>query len=76
MHWARRAASRADWTAGKSKAMRTAMMAMTTRSSIRVNPGKVRRRGLVMDEDPTRKEGEDDARKNANHGANCATFAT
>ena len=38
MHWARRAASRADCTAGSSKAIRTAMMAITTRSSIRVNP--------------------------------------
>jgi hypothetical protein len=38
MHWARRAASRADWTAGKRSAMRTAMMAITTKSSIRVNP--------------------------------------
>src|SRR5262249_50799335 len=32
----RRAASRADCTAGSSKAIRTAMMAMTTSSSIRV----------------------------------------
>ena len=38
MHWIRRAASRAAWTAGKSKAIRTAMMAMTTRSSISVKP--------------------------------------
>jgi hypothetical protein len=37
-HWARRAASRADWTAGKSSAIKTAMMAITTNSSIRVNP--------------------------------------
>src|SRR3954468_3155972 len=37
-HWARRAASRADWTAGKSSAIRTAMMAMTTNSSISVKP--------------------------------------
>src|SRR4051794_8643211 len=36
MHWARRAASRAAWTAGSSRAIRTAMMAMTTRSSISV----------------------------------------
>ena len=33
-----RAASRAAWTAGKSRAIRTAMMAMTTNNSIRVNP--------------------------------------
>src|SRR5438552_734920 len=37
-HWARRAAARAAWTAGRSRAMRTAMMAMTTSSSISVNP--------------------------------------
>ena len=37
VHWMRRAASRAAWTAGKSNAISTAMMAMTTRSSIRVN---------------------------------------
>src|SRR6185312_7198008 len=36
VHWARRAASRADWTAGRSSAIRTAMIAITTRSSIRV----------------------------------------
>jgi hypothetical protein len=38
-HWARRAASRAACTAGKSKAIKTAMMAMTTSSSISVKPG-------------------------------------
>ena len=38
MHCERRAASRAAWTAGKSSAIRTAMMAMTTSSSISVNP--------------------------------------
>ena len=36
VHWARRAASRALWTAGKSKAIKTPMIAMTTSSSIRV----------------------------------------
>jgi len=41
MHWARRAASRADWTAGRSSAIRTAMMAITTRSSISVNPRRL-----------------------------------
>ena len=38
VHWMRRAASRADCTAGNSKAIKTAMMAITTRSSISVNP--------------------------------------
>jgi hypothetical protein len=38
VHWARRAASRADWTAGNSRAISTAMMAITTKSSINVNP--------------------------------------
>jgi len=43
MQWVRRAASRADWTAGKSRATRTPMMAITTRSSISVKP---RRRSI------------------------------
>ena len=38
MHWIRRAASRAACTAGKSKAINTAMIAITTKSSIKVNP--------------------------------------
>src|SRR6478752_1065323 len=38
MHWDRRAASRAACTAGRRSAIRTAMMAITTRSSISVNP--------------------------------------
>src|SRR5262249_60194193 len=42
VHWARRAASRADCTAGKSSAIRTAMMAMTTNSSINVKPRRWR----------------------------------
>src|SRR3954462_1787344 len=37
-HWIRLAAARADCTAGSNKAMRTAMIAMTTSSSIRVKP--------------------------------------
>src|SRR5262249_61497452 len=37
-HWARRAASRAACTAGSKRAIRTAMMAITTNSSISVNP--------------------------------------
>src|SRR4051794_41156488 len=45
VHCERRAASRADWTAGSSKEMRTAMMAITTSSSISVNP----RRFLMID---------------------------
>ena len=36
MHWARRAASRADCTAGSSSAIKTAMIAITTKSSIKV----------------------------------------
>ena len=39
-HWARAAASRTFWTAGSSKPMRVAMMAMTTRSSISVKARK------------------------------------
>ena len=38
MHWERRAASRADWTAGSRSDIRTAMMAITTSSSISVKP--------------------------------------
>ena len=38
VHCARRAASRAAWTAGKSKAIRTAMIEITTSNSISVNP--------------------------------------
>src|SRR5271166_567692 len=34
----RRAASRADWTAGSKRAINSAIMAMTTRSSISVKP--------------------------------------
>src|SRR5215210_7302776 len=37
-HWARRAASRAACTAGRSRAINTAMIAMTTSNSISVNP--------------------------------------
>jgi hypothetical protein len=40
LHDMRRAASRADWTAGRSKPTKTPMMAMTTRSSTKVNPAK------------------------------------
>src|SRR4051812_38635133 len=41
VHWIRRAASRADCTAGSSNEIRTAMIAMTTRSSIRVKPRRM-----------------------------------
>src|SRR4051794_23629543 len=37
-HCDRRAASRAAWTAGNSSAIRTAMIAITTRSSMSVKP--------------------------------------
>src|SRR5262245_26241330 len=47
-HWARRAASRAAWTAGSNRAIRTAMMAITTRSSIRVNPRPARVMGKLL----------------------------
>jgi hypothetical protein len=46
VHCARRAASRADWTAGKSNAIKTAMIAITTRSSINVKPDAVDRSRL------------------------------
>src|SRR5690242_4451589 len=46
VHWARRAASRADCTAGSSRAISTAMMAITTSSSISVKP---RLRDVDMD---------------------------
>jgi len=36
VHWVRRAASLADWTAGSKSAINTAMIAMTTSSSISV----------------------------------------
>ena len=41
-HWLRRAASRAACTAGSSSAIRTAMIAITTSSSIRVKPRRLR----------------------------------
>src|SRR3954462_12871514 len=45
MHCERRAASRAAWTAGNSSAMSTAMIAMTTSSSMSVKPGRFDRDG-------------------------------
>ena len=44
MHCMRRAASRAACTAGRSKPIKTAMMAITTKSSINVN---AERRGFM-----------------------------
>src|SRR3954454_22174123 len=38
MHWARRAASRADCTAGSRSEIKIAMIAMTTSNSINVKP--------------------------------------
>src|SRR5262245_64411624 len=38
VHWVRRAASRAVWTAGRSRATKTPIMAITTSNSTRVNP--------------------------------------
>src|SRR5690349_11156835 len=37
-HWARLAAARADWTAGRGRAIRTAVMAVASKGAIRVNP--------------------------------------
>src|SRR5258707_10538814 len=48
MHWARRAASRAAWTAGSRSAIRTAMIAMTTSNSISVNPRGSGRRAMTI----------------------------
>jgi hypothetical protein len=48
VHWLRRAASRAACTAGKSKAINIAMIAMTTSSSIRVNPLESNRKFFRM----------------------------
>src|SRR5262249_60700011 len=51
-HWLRAAASRTFCTAGNKRPMRTAMMAMTTRSSISVKPR--RRKRVSMDHPPNR----------------------
>src|SRR5215213_4620646 len=53
VHWARRAASRAACTAGSNSAISTPMIAMTTSSSISVNP----RRARDMDGPPLRMMG-------------------
>ena len=52
MHEARRAASRADCTAGSKSEIKTAMIAITTKSSISVNArrvGRDRRGGRTVD---------------------------
>jgi hypothetical protein len=41
VHCARRAASRADCTAGNSNAIKTAMIAITTKSSMSVKPRRL-----------------------------------
>src|SRR5262249_4548298 len=48
VHWMRAAASRTFWTAGRSRPMSTAMMAMTTSSSIRVNALRPRARNKSL----------------------------
>ena len=53
MHCVRFAASRADWTAGMISATRTPMMAMTTSSSMSVNPALERTTVLRDMEDPS-----------------------
>src|SRR5262249_17062770 len=44
LHWVRLAASRTFWTAGTSRPISTAMMAITTNSSISVNADRVEER--------------------------------
>src|SRR5262245_38464205 len=46
-HWIRAAASRTFCTAGSSKPIRTAMMAITTSSSINVNPERRGERDII-----------------------------
>jgi hypothetical protein len=48
LHSARRAASRADWIAGKSKATNTPMMAITTNNSTSVKPKRFRREFIIL----------------------------
>jgi len=47
MHCARLAASRADWTAGNSKDTNTPMIAITTKSSTRVNARGMKGLGII-----------------------------
>src|SRR4051794_35841980 len=65
-HCDRRAASRAAWTAGKSRAIRTAMMAMTTRSSMSVKP-RLRMRQLLAGLD-ARNDGKAEGRERDTSG--------
>src|SRR6516162_6889628 len=53
----RRAASRADWTAGRSSPTRMAMTEITTRSSIRVKPWRPDHRHRYPDMAPTPEAG-------------------
>jgi hypothetical protein len=48
----RRAAARAACTAGSKRAIKTAMIAITTRSSINVNPGRHRKGFEIMSKLP------------------------
>src|SRR5262245_56697634 len=78
MHWARRAASRADCTAGKSSAIKTAMIAITPSNSIKV---KARRDLIGLLPGVRTSETRDSDRRmplasgEANGGARCATRA-
>src|SRR5690242_16966193 len=56
VHWDRRAASRADWTAGSSRAIKTAIMAITTKSSMRVNALRLLLLGSHIDATPDQLE--------------------
>jgi hypothetical protein len=56
MHCVRAAASRTFCTAGTSRAIKMAMMAMTTSNSISVKPG----RRLDMMAPPAEREGDED----------------
>jgi hypothetical protein len=47
-HWARRAASRAACTAGKSNAIKIPMIAMTTKSSTNVNANRCREYIMIL----------------------------
>src|SRR5437868_3542525 len=60
LHWARAAASRTCWTAGTSRPIRIAMIAITTSSSISVKPGRRRtkERFIEAPTDSATKDGE------------------
>jgi hypothetical protein len=57
-HWARAAASRTFWTAGSSSPMSTAMIAITTKSSISVNAFFQRNLSQAMTAPPKETTGE------------------